>query len=756
MVEKSNSIRNNYSKGCVFMKKIKFVLFFMICSFFLPYFVYAEECSQDGIKIESIQLKDKTEYVEEKTPATLEANKIGLDLQMYEVGDYVEYELKVSNSSNESYYFDKDLLADSDYFDYSISYKDQDHIIKPNEKKEVLLRVQYKKEIGKNQFYSGKYQNNNSVTVSLSINQGIIDIITNPETGRTYFVIGVILLMIGLSFLTIRRNKKIKLSLLFLFAFIVIPSTVYAVCQHNIDINSNITVSLAKPNPCTFDGELVQGTEYVNGQYTYHYMQQFSGSTWNNRTDEGWGVTLTDKNSTDDVITKLCTTINDKPIVSMYAMFFNSKTSHIDLSSFDTSNVTDMSAMFYGVQGVEEYDLSSFNTENVTNMSVMFQNNISLKRIDLSSFDTKNVVNQSALFYGNTNLVEVNMDNWDFRKSGVSVGHFSSNTKLKKVSCKNWKLPESFTHWISRSWNGSSSPIEEVDVTGWNLSETKNIQGLFADSKSLKRIIGLDTWDTSNIENMNSLFYGLESITDLDLSHFNTSHVTDFGSIIAGMTHLVNLNMDNWDFSNYYDFSIGSGMFYRLNGDVNSHSLRNLSLENAVLPVICGDLFYGVPELKTLNLKNVDTSKTTNMKYMFNFSFGCEIEELDVSSFDTSNVTDMLYMFRYVPKLKELDLSSFDISKVSASLLWGMFEGLPSLEKLDLSGFDLSIFENPNTNIGFGSLKLKELVTPKNLDIGTHTIRLDNTMYAKGDSVGITAITKDTPTKTVYKSQPWN
>ena len=117
------------------MKKIKFVLFFMICSLFLPYFVYAEEWSQDGIKIESIQLKDKTEYVEEKTPATLEANKIGLDLQMYEVGDYVEYKLKVSNSSNESYYFDKDLLADSDYFDYSISYKDQDHIIKPNEKK---------------------------------------------------------------------------------------------------------------------------------------------------------------------------------------------------------------------------------------------------------------------------------------------------------------------------------------------------------------------------------------------------------------------------------------------------------------------------------------------------------------------------------------------------------------------------------------------------------------------------------------------
>ena len=41
----------------------------------------------------------------------------------------------------------------------------------------------------------------------------------------------------------------------------------------------------------------------------------------------------------------------------------------IDLSSFDTSNVTDMSGMFDGCRYLKNLNLSSLNTENVTDMS---------------------------------------------------------------------------------------------------------------------------------------------------------------------------------------------------------------------------------------------------------------------------------------------------------------------------------------------------------------------------------------------------
>ena len=85
---------------------------------------------------------------------------------------------------------------------------------------------------------------------------------------------------------------------------------------------------------CTYDGNMVQGAEYTNGQYTYRYMQDHDGSTWNNISNDGWGVILTNKESTDPVNTKFCSSINGKPIVSMKSMFYNSKASSIDTSSF--------------------------------------------------------------------------------------------------------------------------------------------------------------------------------------------------------------------------------------------------------------------------------------------------------------------------------------------------------------------------------------------------------------------------------------
>lgn len=46
----------------------------------------------------------------------------------------------------------------------------------------------------------------------------------------------------------------------------------------------------------------------------------------------------------------------------------------LDLSGFNTQNVTDMRGMFYNCSGLTTLDLSSFNTQNVTNMNLMFNN----------------------------------------------------------------------------------------------------------------------------------------------------------------------------------------------------------------------------------------------------------------------------------------------------------------------------------------------------------------------------------------------
>ena len=55
----------------------------------------------------------------------------------------------------------------------------------------------------------------------------------------------------------------------------------------------------------------------------------------------------------------------------------------MDLSNFDTSQVTNMDRMFQGLNRVSSLDISSFDTSKVTNMSSMFSGMQSLKIIRL-------------------------------------------------------------------------------------------------------------------------------------------------------------------------------------------------------------------------------------------------------------------------------------------------------------------------------------------------------------------------------------
>lgn len=73
---------------------------------------------------------------------------------------------------------------------------------------------------------------------------------------------------------------------------------------------SEITIDNSSNNTyfCKTSDTLAQGLEYVNGQYTYGYMKEghnsSSGLAWSNISNDGWGVQLTDKASTDAITSK--------------------------------------------------------------------------------------------------------------------------------------------------------------------------------------------------------------------------------------------------------------------------------------------------------------------------------------------------------------------------------------------------------------------------------------------------------------------
>ena len=202
---------------------------------------------------------------------------------------------------------------------------------------------------------------------------------------------------------------------------------------------SEITIDNSSNNTyfCKTSDTLAQGLEYVNGQYTYGYMKEghnsSSGLAWSNISNDGWGVQLTDKASTDAITSKICSYINNKPLVSaagtfnksqatilnldglntsniinMNGMFSNTQITTLDVSKFDTSNVKDMGWMFSGSQATA-LDLSNFNTSNVTNMEGMF-NKSEATTLDLSSFNTSNVTNMRWMF-SNSQITTLDLSN---------------------------------------------------------------------------------------------------------------------------------------------------------------------------------------------------------------------------------------------------------------------------------------------------------------------------------------------------------
>ena len=87
----------------------------------------------------------------------------------------------------------------------------------------------------------------------------------------------------------------------------------------------------------------------------------------------------------------------------------------LDLSGFNTSKVESMSNMFQGCESLETLDLSGFNTSKVELMSWMFQGCESLETLDLSGFDTSKVISMDYMFYGCCSLKNVVMKNCNYK-----------------------------------------------------------------------------------------------------------------------------------------------------------------------------------------------------------------------------------------------------------------------------------------------------------------------------------------------------
>ena len=236
---------------------------------------------------------------------------------------------------------------------------------------------------------------------------------------------------------------------------------------------------------CTYEGELIQGATYIGGQYTYKYMQRYSATEgdWIDIDLVGWGVSLTDKESVSPAVSPICSSISGAPIITTQGMYNGSNASKIDVSSFDTTNVVNMSAMFMKTATTEIIGLENLNTSSVVNMECMFCYNTTLKNLNLSNFDTSNVTNMQSMF-GHINVPILDLSSFDTSNVNNTTSMFEARAKTRAYTKSTTELyafdtssnkPSTLTFAVKLP--SEYQPIEYIQSTGTQYINSKHRTG---------------------------------------------------------------------------------------------------------------------------------------------------------------------------------------------------------------------------------------------------------------------------------------
>ena len=350
-------------------------------------------------------------------------------------------------------------------------------------------------------------------------------------------------------------------------------------------------------------------------------------------------------------------------------MFLNcSNLSSLDLSSFETSNVTNMSSLFWGCSKLTNLDLSNFDTANVIDMSCMFGNCTNLTNLNVTGFNTDKVQTMAYMFYNCSNLIDLDISSFTAGYLRNTDYMFSACGRITNLDLSHF---ETDLHNMYGMFENCSS-LTSLDLHGFRTSEVAYMSFVFEGCSSLKSL-DLSNFDTGNVLSMEFMFAGCKNLTNLDLGSFNTAKVTDMFGMFSDCFDLESINLKSFNTENVTNFSgLFDGCIKLKNLDVSNFNTGNVTNMS--------DMFRDCRELRKLDLTSFDTRNTETMYGMF---YRCSnLESLDVSSFDTGKVSTMNYMFFDCSSLSDLNIRNFNMHNVTD--MSGMFSGCSSLSSVTL------------------------------------------------------------------------
>ena len=352
-----------------------------------------------------------------------------------------------------------------------------------------------------------------------------------------------------------------------------------------------------------------------------------------------------------------------------------------------------------------------------------------------------NSANKTIYWWSDADIAYANDDS-SYMFSGISP--YNDNVmSLADLRGINFSKTKNMSNMFS---SGKSGCIEKINFDGFDTSNVEDMSSMFeyycpnVDISTLNHDVNVSNFNTSKVTNMKSMFSG-SPFKNLDLSKWDTRNVIDMSSMFSGMPELTSIDISNFDTSNVTNMSAMFG------GNKNLTNLDVTSFNTSKVTNM-SNMFANLEKLGSLDLSHFNTSKVTDMLAMF---YGDKsIVNLDLSSFNTSNVTDMSNMFCKMEKLQNLNLSSFNTANVHG--MTAMFKSAmtnPENSTLDLSTFNTSSLTNASEM--FVDSKVKTIYASTNFDT-THIPNYDHLFYNNTNLVGGngTVFSSSNPTDKTY------
>lgn len=207
---------------------------------------------------------------------------------------------------------------------------------------------------------------------------------------------------------------------------------------------------------------------------------------------------------------------------------------------FNTGLVKNANSAFMAIEG-DSFDGSTFGPamSSVTSLFLAFDNS-GLKQINVSNWDTSNVTNMSNTFSHCELLASVDVSKWDTSKVTNMEGMFVDCNLLASVDVNKWNTSKVTDMASMFSICGT---LRSIDVSKWNTSNVTDISGMFFGCGSLHSV-DITGWDTSKVTNMTRLFFNCSSLTTIT-GVLDFKNCTEYYGTFFGCNNLTSVKVKN-------------------------------------------------------------------------------------------------------------------------------------------------------------------------------------------------------------------